>query len=239
MRFSIAVPTAPLRVAALLLACGLASAAWGQATRSATIYTCTDASGKKLTSDRPIPECNAREQRMLNADGSVKGVRPPTMTADERAAVEERERDVAAERARQQEAVRRDRNLVARFQNEAAHSKSRELALDDVRKALHQSEARLAALANERKPLITEAEFYAGKQRPLKLKLALDANDASVDAQKSLVQNQRIENLRIEKRYDIELERLKKLWGGAPPGSLGAIDGASPGTAAAPAPRPK
>lgn len=219
-------PNERARVAALLLAWCAAPVAWGQATGPAPIYTCTDASGKKLTSDRPIVECNAREQRVLNADGSVRSVRPPTMTADERAAAEEREREALADRARQQEAVRRDRNLLARFPNEAAHRKQRELALDDVRKSLRQSEARLVTLASERKPLTNEAEFYVGKQLPLKLKLALDANDASVDAQKSLVQNQQIEVLRIDKLYDTELERLKKLWGGAQPGSLGVIAGA-------------
>jgi len=226
------------RGAVLLALCACAGAAWGQAAGPAPIYTCTDASGRKLTSDRPILECNSRDQRMLNADGSVKSVRPPTMTADERAAAEEREREALAERARQQEAVRRDRNLLARFPNEAAHRKARELALDDVRKSLRLSEARLIALANERKPLTNEAEFYVGKQLPLKLKLGLDANDASVDAQKSLVQNQQIEILRIDKLYDSELERLKKLWGGAQPGSLGVIPGTPP-PAAVPAPRKK
>lgn len=237
--FSNARPIERLRVAALLLLTGCTAAAWGQAVGAPTIYTCTDASGKRLTSDRPIVECNAREQRVLNADGSVKSVRQPTMTADERAALGERERESAAERARQQEAVRRDRNLLARFQNEAAHARSRELALDDVRKALQRSQARLIALAGERKPLTSEAEFYVGKMPPLKLKLALDANDASVEAQKSLVQNQQIEILRIDKRYDIELERLRKLWAGAAPGSLGPIDGAPPGVAPASALRQK
>ena len=224
----------PLAAAVVL---AIAPAAWGQPTGGAPIYTCIDASGKRLTSDRPIVECNSREQRVLNADGSVRSVRLPTMTADERAAAEEREREAFAERARQQEAVRRDRNLLARFPNEAAHRKQRELALDDVRKSLRQSEARLIALAAERKPLANEAEFYVGKQLPLKLKLALDANDASVEAQKSLVQNQQIEVLRIDKLYDNELERLKKLWGGAQPGSLGAIVAVP--AAAAPAPRKK
>lgn len=226
---TVVVPTDTARATALLLlALCVAPATRAQATGPAPIYTCTDASGKKLTSDRPIVECNAREQRVLNADGSVKSVRQPTMTADERAAAEERERDAIADRSRQQEAVRRDRNLLARFPNEAAHRKQRELALDDVRKALRQSEARLIALASERKPLTDEAEFYVGKQLPLKLKLALDANDASVEAQKSLQQNQQIEVLRIDKLYDTEFERLKKLWGGAQPGSLGVIAGAAP-----------
>ena len=233
---SMALPIERARVAPLMLVLAFFAApiAWGQAAGGAPIYTCTDASGKKLTSDRPIVECNSREQRMLNADGSVKSVRPPTMTADERAAAEEREREAFAERARQQEAVRRDRNLLARFPTEAAHRKQRELALDDVRKSLRQSEARLIALATERKPLTNEAEFYVGKQLPLKLKLALDANDASVDAQKSLVQNQQIEILRIDKLYDNELERLKKLWGGAQPGSLGTIVAAPAAVASAP-----
>lgn len=228
---SMALPIGRARVASLLLLTLAAPVAWAQATGSAPIYTCTDAAGKKLTSDRPIVECNAREQRVLNADGSVRSVRPPTMTADERAAAEERERESAAERTRQQEAVRRDRNLVARYPNEAAHRRQRELALDDLRKSLRQSEARLIALATERKPLATEAEFYVGKRLPLKLKQALDANDVSVEAQKSLVQTQQIEILRIDGLYDNELGRLKKLWGGAQAGSLGAI-------VAAPAPVP-
>ncbi len=225
------------RFAPLLLALAVAPVAWGLPTGGAPIYTCTDASGKRLTSDRPIVECNSREQRLLNADGSVKSVRPPAMTADERAVAEERERETFGERARVQEAVRRDRNLLARFPNEAAHRKQRELALETVRRSLRQSEARLIALATERRPLADEAEFYVGKLQPLKLKLALDANDASVEAQKSLVQNQQIEVLRIDKLYDNELERLRKLWGGAQPGSLGT--GVVEPAAAASGPRKK
>ena len=61
----------PARAGALMLALCASAGAWGQAAGPAPIYTCTDASGKKLTSDRPIAECSAREQRVLNADGSV------------------------------------------------------------------------------------------------------------------------------------------------------------------------
>jgi len=200
------------------------------------IYTCIDASGKKLTSDRPIAECSNRDQRVLNSDGSVKKVLGPTLTADERTEAEARERDAAAEQARRLEAIRRDRNLLARFPNEAAHRKARVAALDDMNKAVRTSEARLAALAAERKPLTDEAEFYVGKRLPAKLKTALDANDASVDAQRSLVQNQRQEVVRIDALYDAELERLKKLWAGAQPGSMGMVAGSA---SAPPAPPKK
>ena len=201
------------------------------------IYTCTDASGKRLTSDRPIDECNAREQRVLNADGSVRRIVPPTPTSDERAEIEVRERDALAERARRQEAIRRDRNLLARFPDEAAHRKARAAALDDVRKALRVSEERVALLTAERKPLTDEAEFYVGKALPGKLRAQLDANDASTEAQRTLAQNQQLEIVRVNKLYDAELERLKKLWAGAQPGSLGGLAGAAAAATSASSPR--
>ncbi len=204
-----------------------AIAADASAMGASQIYTCTDASGKKLTSDRPIAECNSREQRVLNADGSVRRVVPPTPTADERADQEARDREAAAERATKLDAIKRDRNLLSRFPDEAAHRKARAAALDDVRKALRVSETRLGLLAAERKPLLNEAEFYLGKPLPAKLKTQLDANDASIEAQRMLAQNQQGEGVRINKLYDLELERLKKLWGGAQPGSLGSLSGAA------------
>ncbi len=193
----------------------------------AAIYSCVDGSGRRLTSDRPIVECATREQRMLNTDGSVRQIVPPTMTPDERAEADAKERQAAADRVAQQDAMRRDRNLVNRFPNDAAHMKAREAALDDVRKGVAFSQGRLAELERERKPLIDEQEFYKGRKLPAKLRQQLDANDAAVAAQKSLVQNQEDEIVRINNLYDVELERLKKLWAGASPGSMGALPAAS------------
>jgi hypothetical protein len=201
----------------------LATAGWAALAASAhaaQIYSCVDGNGRRLTSDRPIKECLAREQRLLNADGSVRQVVPPTMTVDELAEAEAKKRQAELERAAKQDAVRRDRNLLARFPNEAAHSKAREAALDDVRKGVKFSEDRLAELQKERKPLLDEMEFYKGKKLPLKLRQQLDANDAATTAQRSLVQNQKEEIKRIDSLYDIELDRLRKLWAGAPAGSL-------------------
>jgi hypothetical protein len=211
--------------------CGAAGAA------SAAIYSCVDSQGRRLTSDRPIRECQTREQRLLNSDGSVRQIVPPTMTADEQAEAEARERAESAERAARQDAIRRDRNLISRFPNEAAHQKAREAALDDVRKGVKFSEGRLADLERERKPLLSEAEFYTGKKLPLKLRQQLDGNEAASVAQKSLIENQKNEIVRINNLYDVELDRLKRLWGGATPGSMGALPAASP-SAKKPASKP-
>ena len=216
------------------VAAGASGSVHAQTATRPGIYSCVDATGKRITSDRPIAVCSDREQRELNADGSIKRVVPPTLTAEERSDAEAREREAAIERATRVEALRRDRNLLARFPNEAAHNKAREAALEDTRKSVKISEARLTLLASERKPLMDEAEFYVGKPLPTKLRTQLDANDAATDAQRNLIQNQQAEIIRVNALYDAELQRLKKLWGGAQPGTLGALPAVA---AAASAPR--
>ena len=213
--------------------CLLASSI-GWAATAAPIYSCVDSSGKRITSDRPIAECHDRDQRLLNGDGSVKTIVPPTPTPDERAEAEARERQAITDRVMRQDAVRRDRNLLTRFPNEAAHRKARETALEDSRKSMRRSEGRIDLLAKERKPLLDEAEFYVGKQLPAQLKQQLDANDAAVRAQVDLLQNQRAEIVRIDALYDVELERLKNLWAGATPGSMGVLPVGSAASAAPP-----
>ena len=209
----------------LLLASAAPLVAWAQsgAPAGAGIYTCVDGQGRKLTSDRPIADCVAREQRVLNRDGSVQRVIPPTLTAEERADRDAAERRADVARAGQADAVRRDRNLMARFPNEAVHRKSREAALDTVRLATKATDNRLKELAHERKPLLEEAEFYKGRQIPLRLKQQVDANDAGVEAQRSAAANQEAEMIRINKLHDLELDRLRRLWAGAPAGSLAPV----------------
>lgn len=201
------------------------------------IYTCVDDKGRRLTADRPIAECRGKEQQVLNRDGSVRSVLQPTLTAEERAEFEARERRANEIRAAQADAVRRDRNLMVRYPTEAKHQAAREASLDTVRLAMKATEIRLRELASERKPLRDEAEFYQGKTLPPKLRAALDANDASSDAQRSAAANQEAELDRINKLYDAELDRLRRLWSGAQPGSLGPLPAIKP-TVAKPAAAP-
>lgn len=202
------------------------------------VFTCIDDNGRRITADRPIPECSGKEQRVLNRDGSLRMVLPPTLTADERAEKEARERKAAEQRAAQTEAVRRDRNLLARYPDEPSHRRAREAALDTARAALQASEKRLKTLATERKPLDAEAEFYSGKPLPMKLRQEIDANDALTEAQRAAIATQEAELQRINRLYDGELERLRRLWAGAPPGSLGPLPTAQavtqPGSSPAP-----
>ena len=220
-------------VAAVLCAAGPVVA---QAARdaSAPIFSCVNAQGKRLTSDRPISECLDREQRVLNQDGSLRRMLPASLTPDERSAVEEADRRRVAEATGKRDAIRRDRNLLSRYPNDAAHQKAREAALDDVRKAARSSESRLAELQTERKPLVEEAEFYKSGALPVKLKRQLDGVEVAIAAQQETVSNQQAEVGRINALFDAELAHLRKLWAGAEPGSLAYSPAAKTASTAAP-----
>lgn len=225
---------------ALLCAAGAA----GAAPSSSQVFTCVAASGRTLSSDRLIGECMDREQRVLGPDGRLLRIVLPPLTAEERAAKEARERLLAAEKAAQAEAVRRDRNLLQRYANESAHQEARQAALGDARAALQASQKRQRELAAERKPLVEETEFYKGRALPPALRQKLDANDAATAAQRDAQQNLKAEIERIDKLFAAELARLKRLWAGAAPGSIGpaaaeAASAAVSAGAAASAPRRK
>lgn len=216
--------SAVLRAALAVLACGAPGAVWAQpAPASNGIFTCVDNQGRRLTADRPIPQCADREQQVLNRDGSLRRIHPPTLTAEERAAQEARERQQALQRAAHAEAVRRDRNLLTRYQDEGAHERAREAALDTVRVAMRNTASRLRDVAEERKPLLAEAEFYIGRDLPARLRAQINANDAATAALNEATAQQQAEVGRINRLFDVELERLRRLWAGAMPGSMGPL----------------
>ncbi|MEO7245163.1 MAG: hypothetical protein ABIX12_08450 [Rubrivivax sp.] len=224
---------APHRLAALvalsLVAVAPVAAAQNApgASSGSMIYSCVDAHGRRMTSDRLIAECMGQEQRILNRDGSLRMVVPAALTPDERAAKDLRDRREAEQRAARAEALRRDRHLIARFPDETTHQRAREAALDTVREAMRTSAQRVSELEAERKPMLTESEFYAGRTLPTPLRAQLDGNEASMQAQRQATKTQEAELDRINKLYDVELGRLKRLWAGAEPGSLGSVASAA------------
>lgn len=184
------------------------------------IYSCEDAKGRRITSDRPIRECFDREQKVLNPDGSQRQVVGPSMTAEERAAYEEAERARMLAEAARRDAVRQDRNLMARYRSEEAHRKARDNALEPTVAAIRSGEIRLKALAQERKQLDDEAEFFRGREMPRSLRLSYEQNDTAARGQRDAIEQHRAEMQRINAMFDEELARLRQLWAGARPGSL-------------------
>jgi hypothetical protein len=60
------------------------------------------------------------------------------------------------------------------------------------------------------------------------LRSAMDANEAATAAQREAATAQQAELKRVNAVYDVELSRLKQLWGGAAPGTAAAAPPAAP-----------
>lgn len=179
------------------------------------IYSCEDEKGRKLTSDRPIAECMDRAQKELNPSGTVRRVLAPPPTAKDRAALEEKEKQDAEARLKQAEDKRRDRALLTRYPDRASHDKERAAALEQSTGLRAGAVKRLQELAEQRKGIVAELEFYKNSpgKAPPTLKRRLDETDGNIAAQKRLMTEQDAEKNRINQRFDEEMAKLKPLWG--------------------------
>ncbi len=209
----------------LLALSGMTLAQTPQANNGTGIYTCTDAHGRTLTSDRPIPECTDREQKVLNPSGTVKARVKPTLTAQERAALDAQEKAAQEGLARLNEEKRRDRALLVRYPNRAVHDKERAEAMAQIGVVRQAAVNRVKELLHQRTLLNEEMEFY--KKDPSKAPPAVrrqaDELAQSLAIQDRFIVDQDAEIKRVNARFEEELLRLKRLWPlqSAPPSASG------------------
>lgn len=203
-------------VGGVLLATLGAEVAWAQVQQGAAggIYTCVDKHGRRLTADRPIPECLDREQRELSPSGITRRQIGPSLTELERAAQDAQRRKEAEERARVVEERRRERVLVARYPDKPAHDVERAAAIRLVDDVTSTAEKRMAELKAERKKFDGEMEFYKKdpNKAPMTLRRKIAENDDSLAEQQRFVAGQDQEKRRVHARFDNELAQLRKLW---------------------------
>ncbi len=216
---------------------GLATvSAWAQQSGPVgSIYTCVDRNGRRLTADRPIPECVDREQRELGPSGIVRRQIGPTLTEQERAALEVRQRKEAEERSRALEERRRERALMSRYPDKAAHDVERKAAIQMVEDVAAAAQKRIVELRQQRQAMDTEMEFYKKdpNKAPMTLRRKIAENDDSIAEQQRFIGGQDDEKRRVHQRFDVELANLRKLWdeqrGAAVPGAASSALPASSG----------
>ena len=191
----------------------LAACAAGSA-MAQSIYTCTDAKGRKITSDRPVADCVDRTQQELTPQGTVKRVMGPTLTAQERAALEEKDKAAMELRLQAQEEKRRDRAILARFPNQASHDLQRSQALAQIEEVVKAAAKRSVELGDQRVGINADFEFYKKdtSKAPATLKRRLEENNDGVAGQQRFFADQEAEKRRVNQRFDQELAKLKMLW---------------------------
>ena len=178
------------------------------------VYTCIDAKGRKLTADRPIPECTDREQKVLNPSGTVKAKVGPSLTAQEKADLEQKERREAEDRNRTADEKRRDRALLTRFPTRAVHDQERVEAMAQIKVVIQAAKNRLDELIKQRTGIDDEMEFYKKdpSKAPAYVRRQLEENVQSQAVQRRFIQEQEAEIRRVNVRFDDELVRLRQLW---------------------------
>jgi hypothetical protein len=178
------------------------------------VYTCVDAKGRKLTSDRPILDCIDREQKVLNPSGTVKAKVGPSLTAQERAEQEQKAKRDIEEQAKASDEKRRNRALLVRYPSKAIHDKERNEAVTGVENVIKAAKGRIDELSDQQLRLNQEMEFY--KKDPTKapayLRRQVEETQQSMAVQKRFIGEQEAEIRRIHARFDDELARLKPLW---------------------------
>lgn len=219
-------------------------AAWSCQAAGQGIYTCVDSKGRRLTSDRPILECIDREQKELSSSGTTRRKIGPSLTADEQAVEDEKNRRLQAEQYRINEEKRRDRALLTRYPNKNVHDRERAIALTQIDDVIATARIGATELVAQRKSLDTELEFYKNdiSKAPPRLKRTLDENTQLQATQKRFMDEQAAEKQRVNERFDQELVRLKILWAqlAAPARVAPAPSGTPvpmPNSASTPAPR--
>ena len=199
----------------LLLTLGLTGLTFlAGAAAAQDIYTCVDGKGRTITADRPIAECIDRMQRELSRSGLLKRQLGPSLTAHEQAAQDEKDRQAAEIRAREAEDKRRDKALLQRYPTRAGHDQERAAALVQIDEVIKASSKRRGELADQRKAIASELEFYLKDplKAPASLKRRLEENESSVSVQQKFIADQEQEKKRVNLRFDEELVKLKQLW---------------------------
>jgi len=181
---------------------------------SAAIYSCTDARGRTLTADRPIAECSDREQRELSPSGTTRRRIEPTYTARELAEREDRAREAALQATRLIDERRRERALLVRYPNATVHDRERKEALVQIDAVIQAAQKRLDELAEDRKKIDEELEFYKHdiSKAPGAVRRKLEDNGQSVAVQNRFIGEQEDEKKRLNARFDEERSRLKQIW---------------------------
>ena len=204
------------------IAAAAGTLAWAQAQPvPGGVYTCIDAKGRKLTADRPIVECIDREQKVLNPSGTVRAKVGPSLTAQEKLELEQKEKREAEERSRSAEEKRRDRALLTRYPNKGVHDQERAEALAQIEAVAKAATIRLTELTRQRVAIDEEMEFYKKdpSKAPAYVRRQLEENTQSQSVQKRFIAEQEAEARRLNARFDDELVRLRQLWAQMAPAS--------------------
>lgn len=179
----------------------------------AEIYSCKDATGRLITSDRPIPECADRALTVRKNVGQAPREIPRPLTPDERKRATEEEEKRKQEAIAAEEQKKQERYLLAHYRNEEALERDRKEKLAAVREKIR--------IGNEQIQFINKLLSDLEAERQQKTNISPSehafyenrANSLKASMQKSQTQNKSYEAElgKINEQFDTVLQQYREI----------------------------
>jgi hypothetical protein len=170
----------------------------------AEIYSCRDASGQIITSDRPMPECANRAITVRRNDGQSLREIPRPLTGDERQKFKLEQEQKKNDELREERRKKDELYLLANYKNEGDIEASRQRALgvlhEKIRIGNEQSKVVNKLLTDLQKEL-NNGETKSDAQYA-NLKYRADQLVLSIKNSKTLNEQYEAEEKRINTQYD-------------------------------------
>lgn len=178
----------------------------------ADIFRCTNAEGKLVTSDRPIPECANRTVKVYKNNGYFKKEIAPPISAEERKRLELEAEKRKAQQLADEERKREERYLLAHYQDENDIQTARKRAVDALLEKKRLANEQLQGLSQIIASLQLELnnskksskEFDSMRQRA-------DDLTASISNSRSAITFYDQEIARTNQEYDQTLQRYRQV----------------------------
>lgn len=179
----------------------------------AEIYTCKDAVGRTITSDRPIPECADRAMFVRqNPNQSPREIpRPKTVEERRKADAEEEKQKIEAQL--EQDRKREELYLLANFKSETDIELARQRSIETLKEKIRVGNEQIKAVSH----LLTELQVQqqnSEKKSPAEIiELQHRANQLALSIKNSRTANEKYEaeQVRINAQFDDTLKRYRDI----------------------------
>jgi hypothetical protein len=194
------------------LALGLLAVASPSA--QAQIFSCKDAKGRTLTSDRPITEC-AGAVRELREDGATRREIAAPLTPEQRRLKEQEDAKAQTLAQHKREQALRDKALLMAYSSLASLEQMRSRQLAELSVEIKAGQQRLIAMHKE----LLEAQAQVRAQPTLTTRTLVRNKAQAMLSEDELIRSHQDALAKVREKFDQDAKRLRELMD--PPASSG------------------
>lgn len=179
----------------------------------AELYSCKDATGHLITSDRPIPECANRALKVLRNNGLFyREIPAPQSEEDKRKAqieLEKQKNEALLEEARMKE----ERYLLAHYSSESDIELMRNRSLDVLKERIRLGKEQISMISQILAQLQVEQQNNAKKSNTESSALQHRASEMerSIKKTKAINDSYEVELVRINAQFDQTLKNYREI----------------------------